>query len=76
LKFIQQKPVEVHPMKEYRRVPLSQLRKRLQIDDYEAETPFENLVHKPQSVRIMLKQHAGVPAAAIVERARKFARGR
>ena len=27
LKFIQQAPVEVHPMKEYRRVPLSQLRR-------------------------------------------------
>ncbi len=36
LKFVQQKPVEVHPMKEYRRVPLSQLRKRLQVEEYEA----------------------------------------
>ena len=29
LKFAQQRPVEVHPMKEYRRVPLTQLRRRL-----------------------------------------------
>src|SRR5690349_14594595 len=39
LKFVQQKPVQVHPMKEYRRVPLSQLRKRLQVEQYEGETP-------------------------------------
>ena len=43
LKFVQQKPVEVHPMKEYRRVPLSQLRKRLQVEEYERETPFQNV---------------------------------
>ena len=43
LKFVQQKPVEVHPMKEYRRVPLSQLRKRLQVEEYERETPFEDV---------------------------------
>jgi Na+-translocating ferredoxin:NAD+ oxidoreductase RnfC subunit len=41
LKFVQQRPVEVHPMKEYRRVPLAQLRKRLQVEEYEKETPFD-----------------------------------
>ena len=41
LKFVQQRPVEVHPMKEYRRVPLAQLRRRLQVEEYETETPFE-----------------------------------
>jgi Na+-translocating ferredoxin:NAD+ oxidoreductase RnfC subunit len=29
IRFVQQKPVEVHPMKEHRRVPLAQLRRRL-----------------------------------------------
>jgi len=29
VRFVQSKPVEVHPMKEYRRVPQTQLRKRL-----------------------------------------------
>ena len=40
MKFISRTPVEVHPMKEYRRVPLSMLRQRLQVEDYECETPF------------------------------------
>ena len=41
LKFVQQRPVEVHPMKEYRRVPLAQLRRRLQVEEYERETPYD-----------------------------------
>ncbi len=47
LKFVQQAPVEVHPMKEYRRVPLSQLRRRLQVEEYERETPFEAGTSQP-----------------------------
>ena len=58
-KFAQQKPVEVHPMKEYRRVPLAQLRKRLQVEEYERETPYEELALEPAMVRIRMKQHAG-----------------
>jgi Na+-translocating ferredoxin:NAD+ oxidoreductase RnfC subunit len=66
LKFVQRKPVEVHPMKEYRRVPLSQLRKRLQVEEYETETPFSTAECRPPVVRIKLKQHAGVAAVAAV----------
>ena len=41
IKFVQQKPVVVHPMKESRRVPLAQLRRRLKIEAYEGETPYQ-----------------------------------
>jgi Na+-translocating ferredoxin:NAD+ oxidoreductase RnfC subunit len=67
LKFVQQKPVQPHPMKEYRRVPLSQLRRRLQVEEYEKETPYMDVVCRPSSVRIKLKQHAGQPAIAVVK---------
>jgi len=66
LKFVQQKPVEVHPMKEYRRVPLSMLRKRLKVEEYERETPFEPGECHPAAVRIKLKQHAGAPAEPVI----------
>jgi Na+-translocating ferredoxin:NAD+ oxidoreductase RnfC subunit len=66
LKFVQQKPVQVHPMKEYRRIPLTQLRKRLHIEEYERETPFEALELTPQTVRIKMKQHTGHPASPVV----------
>jgi Na+-translocating ferredoxin:NAD+ oxidoreductase RnfC subunit len=75
LKFIQQKPVEVHPMKEYRRVPLAQLRRRLQVEEYETSTPFHEAEFRPQAVRIKLRQHAGQPAIPAVEAGRKVKRG-
>jgi Na+-translocating ferredoxin:NAD+ oxidoreductase RnfC subunit len=75
LTFVQQKPVQVHPMKEYRRVPLSQLRKRLHVEEYEGETPYEALELKPATVRIKLRQHAGQAAAPVVEQGKKVTRG-
>jgi Na+-translocating ferredoxin:NAD+ oxidoreductase RnfC subunit len=66
LKFTQQRPVEVHPMKEYRRVPLAQLRKRLQVEEYERETPFAEERPRPGQVRIKMRQHAGEAAAPCV----------
>jgi Na+-translocating ferredoxin:NAD+ oxidoreductase RnfC subunit len=75
LKFVQQKPVQVHPMKEYRRVPLSQLRKRLQVEDYERETPYEAINFRPASVRIKMRQHAGQPAIPVVEAGKRVQKG-
>jgi Na+-translocating ferredoxin:NAD+ oxidoreductase RnfC subunit len=75
LKFVQQKPVQVHPMKEYRRVPLSQLRKRLQVEDYEGETPFEAVNFRPAAVRIKMRQHAGQPAIPVVQEGQRVNQG-
>jgi Na+-translocating ferredoxin:NAD+ oxidoreductase RnfC subunit len=66
VKFIQRKPPEVHPMKEARRVPLAMLRRRLKVEEYEAETPFRDTGFSPSRVRIPLLQHAGKPARAVV----------
>lgn len=62
IKYQQQKPVAVHPMKDYRRVPLSMLVKRLKVADYECECPFTDKVPQPSRVRVRMKQHAGKPA--------------
>ncbi len=62
-------------MKEYRRVPLAQLRRRLQIEEYERPAPFEKVDCRPAAVRIKLKQHAGEPAAALVQPGRKVKKG-
>jgi len=75
LKFAQTRAVEVHPMKEYRRVPLSQLRRRLQIEEYEKATPFQEVECRPAVVRIKMLQHAGQPAVPVVEEGRKVKRG-
>jgi Na+-translocating ferredoxin:NAD+ oxidoreductase RnfC subunit len=75
LKFIQEKPVQVHPMKEYRRVPLAQLRKRLHVEQYESETPYAAVDFQPSRVRIRMKQHAGEPAAPVVEAGAQVRKG-
>jgi Na+-translocating ferredoxin:NAD+ oxidoreductase RnfC subunit len=75
LKFVQQKPVEVHPMKEYRRVPLTQLRRRLQVEEYERAAPYAALELHPPAVRIKLRQHAGLAAAPVVEQGKKVKKG-
>jgi len=75
LKFVQQRPVEVHPMKEYRRVPLSQLRRRLQVEEFERETPFAEVRLRPARVRIKMRQHAGEAAAPSVETGQKVKQG-
>jgi len=66
LKYVQPHEVRVHPMKEYRRVPLSMLRQRLKVEQYECPTPFKGHVHEPAKVRIMTRQHAGKPAQVVV----------
>ena len=67
--------MEVHPMKEYRRVPLSQLRRRLQVEDYECETPFEAGDLQPAMVRVKLKQHAGQASNPVVQEGKKVKKG-
>ena len=62
-------------MKEYRRVPQSQLRKRLRIEEYDVDAPFEETDHRPALVRIKMKQHAGKPAAPVVATGRRVKKG-
>ncbi len=77
MRFAQQKPVAVHPMKEFRRVPLNMLRKRLKVEEYEAETPYDASVSfRPAVVRIKLQQHAGKPARAAVSEGTRVRQGR
>jgi Na+-translocating ferredoxin:NAD+ oxidoreductase RnfC subunit len=62
-------------MKEYRRVPLAQLRKRLQVEEYERETPFDGAAWQPSTVRVKLRQHAGLPAIPAVQEGKKVKKG-
>ncbi|MCW5963444.1 MAG: 4Fe-4S dicluster domain-containing protein [Bryobacterales bacterium] len=75
LRFVQEAPVQVHPMKEYRGVPLSQLRQRLRVEEYEVPTPFEDLSLEPNRVRVAWKQHAGEPAQPVVAEGQKVRAG-
>ncbi len=67
IKFVQQSPPRVHPLKEARRTPLAALRRRLKLQDYEHPAPLEATRFEPARVRIRLQQHAGKPARAVVQ---------
>jgi Na+-translocating ferredoxin:NAD+ oxidoreductase RnfC subunit len=66
IRFQQEKPVRVHPMKEYRRVPQAMLRQRLGVERYDAPTPFKAQGPEPSHVKLLTKQHAGVAAQPVV----------
>ena len=55
-----------HPMAEYRRVPIKRLMLKLGLMEYRNEGPLVDFAFSPKKVRIPLKQHAGVAAAAVV----------
>jgi len=62
IKYVQQKPVKVHPIKEGRRVPIKMLMKRLLVQNYDTHTPYNKEMPQVSSVKIFLKQHIGVSA--------------
>jgi Na+-translocating ferredoxin:NAD+ oxidoreductase RnfC subunit len=68
IKFIQQKEVKVHPIKEGRHVPIKQLIMKLNLKDYDVEAPFTAKNIPVNKVRILLQQHIGKPARAIVKK--------
>lgn len=73
--YTQKKEVKVHPIQSGRRVPLKQLMKKLNVEHYNFHTPFSGKKINPDSVRINLKQHAGVPSTAIVVKGTVVSRG-
>ncbi len=69
------KEVKVHPVKDGRRVPLKQLMQKLNVTKYNRPTPYIDNFPKPQTVKIKLKQHAGVPAIAVVSKGDRVSKG-
>jgi Na+-translocating ferredoxin:NAD+ oxidoreductase RnfC subunit len=67
-KFVQQKEVKVHPIKEGRRVPLSQLIMKLKLQDYNVEASYNSEKILINKVRIPLQQHIGKPTQANVKK--------
>ncbi len=75
VKFIQQKEVKVHPIKEGRRVPLKQLIMKLNLLDYDVEAPFNLKNISISKVRIPLQQHIGKPTRSIVKKGESVEEG-
>jgi biotin carboxyl carrier protein len=56
-----------HPMAEFRRVPMRRLIARLGLGEFNNVGPLHERVFSPRKVNLLLKQHAGVPAAPVVK---------
>jgi Na+-translocating ferredoxin:NAD+ oxidoreductase RnfC subunit len=59
-------PPTQHPMFDYRKVPVSKLKQRLDVVKFRDEGPLKQLNIHPNRVRIPLRQHAGAPARPTV----------
>lgn len=70
---VEAKPVG--PEREYRKVPMERLMARLDLTKYNKEAPLDESVVLVSKVKIMLSQHIGAPAAAIVKQGDKVTKG-
>ncbi len=60
-------PEPVSPYREYRKVPMARLKERLGLTKYDISAPLVDTQLKPEKTKIMLSQHIGAPAKAIVK---------
>jgi Na+-translocating ferredoxin:NAD+ oxidoreductase RnfC subunit len=56
-----------HPLAEFRRVPMRRLIARLGLGEFNNVGPLVDYSFAPQKVKILLKQHAGLPAVPVVK---------
>lgn len=70
---VEAKPVG--PEREYRKVHMERLMARLDLTKYNKEAPLDESVVPVSKVKIMLSQHIGAPAAAIVKQGDKVTKG-
>lgn len=59
--------VKVHPMKEYRRVPMAQLMARLGVSHLETAAPYKEVAAEPMAVSLSLRERAGGTAHPLVQ---------
>ncbi|MCD7955952.1 MAG: 4Fe-4S dicluster domain-containing protein [Lachnospiraceae bacterium] len=65
----------VKPSREYRKVPEERLMARLGLSRYNVEAPLDEAPVKVPQVKILLSQHIGAPACAIVSKGDEVTRG-
>ena len=57
----------IHPMFEYRKVPVTKLKQRLDVTMFRDEGPLKQLNIRPSLVRVPLRQHTGTPSRPVVK---------
>ena len=70
---VEAKPVG--PEREYRKVPMERLMARIDLTKYNREAPMDESEVPVRKVRILLSQHIGAPASAVVKTGDKVTKG-
>ncbi|MCP1108941.1 4Fe-4S dicluster domain-containing protein [Ohessyouella blattaphilus] len=68
-------PKPVGPEREYRKVPMKRLMARLDLVKYNKDAPLDEKEQGVKAVKILLSQHIGAPAKAIVKVGDKVKKG-
>ena len=68
-------PAPVGKAREFRKVPMERLMARLDLTKYDKEAPLKDEVADIKKVKILLSQHIGAPATAVVSVGDKVVRG-
>ena len=66
---------QAHPVRDFRKVPVSKLVKRLGLEDYNKDAPWNGSEYGPARVRVMMAQHIGVPCAPSVKEGQRVEKG-
>lgn len=61
------KDLEVNEFRDYRKVPIPRLLKRLEIEKYDSKTPLESFDIKLDKVRLYLSQSIGEPPTPVIK---------
>ena len=69
------KKPEVHPVRDFRKVPVSKLVRRLGLDEYNKAAPWNDAVYKPGKVKILMSQHIGAPCVPAVKEGQRVEKG-
>ena len=66
---------QVHPVRDFRKVPVSKLVKRLGLEEYNKDAPWADVSCKPARVKILMSQHIGVPCTPSVKEGQRVEKG-
>jgi Na+-translocating ferredoxin:NAD+ oxidoreductase RnfC subunit len=67
--------LEANEFRQFRKVPVSRLKKRLEIDKYGSPTPLSEFTADIGKIRLYLSQHVGAPAVPVVTEGSSVRRG-
>lgn len=64
-----------HPVRDFRKVPVSKLVRRLGLEDYAKDAPWTDAAYKPSKVKILMNQHIGAPCSPAVKEGQRVEKG-